>query len=642
MPGTFLTAKERERLASFPDDIPHWDLLTSFTLTDEDHTFMKTYWNDPHRLGVALQLGAVRYLGFCPTHLHAAPLDTIAFLAEQLHVDSTVFQDYGTRRMTRSAHFQAVLDHLGFRRVQEKEHEQLLTWLTERALEHDKPTLLLQMTGEHLKQQKMLRPGVTVLERLVVTARAQAHHESFHRLQPLLTPDCMAVLDRLLVPEQEAGKTPLYPLRQHATSNTPPALLDALDKLTLLHSWAVDQWDMTALNPNRQKFLARLGRKYTVQALRRMGPERRYPILLSLLKQTLIDLTDESIDIFDVCLASRHKKAREALKDYQYEIAETTETHSHLLQAIGDVVLDDAIHDRHLRQAIYHHIPRATLQAAVKEAHTLRRPHGYFDFLDHHYSYIRQFAPQFLATLSFASHQDDHPLLAGLEVLRTLNTTKQRKLPDDAPVDFVPDTWRRFVMPNGQPARRPYELCALSTLRDTLRSGDLYLPNSRRYTDPETFLIPRATWPMLREDVCQQLDLDPTGATRLSDRAQELKDLLPRVDRVLDRRDGIRIEHGELIVPMNEGEDLPESVQALDAQISRRLPHIDLTDVLLEVDQWTGLSQYLTHAGGGQPRTDDLLLHLHAAVVAQGTNMGLIEMAHSANLTYDRLAYVST
>jgi hypothetical protein len=33
-----------------------------------------------------------------------------------------------------------------------------------------------------------------------------------------------------------------------------------------------------------------------MQALRRMGPERRYPILLSFLKQTLIELTDESID----------------------------------------------------------------------------------------------------------------------------------------------------------------------------------------------------------------------------------------------------------------------------------------------------------------------------------------------------------
>jgi TnpA family transposase len=197
-------------------------------------------------------------------------------------------------------------------------------------------------------------------------------------------------------------------------------------------------------------------------------------------------------------------------------------------------------------------------------------------------------------------------------------------------------------MPDGQPNRPPYELCVLSTLRDALRSGDIYLPHSRRYTDPETFLIPRVAWPQLREDVCQQLDLDSTGATRLSDRAQALTDLLPRVDRLLDQREGIRIEQGELIVPMDEGEDIPESVKALAEQIGRRLPQVDLTDLLLEVDQWTGFSQHLTHVGGGQPRTDDLLLHLHAAVVAQGTNMGLIELAHHANLTYDRLAWVST
>ena len=123
----------------------------------------------------------------------------------------------------------------------------------------------------------------------------------------------------------------------------------------------------------------------------------------------------------------------------------------------------------------------------------------------------------------------------------------------------------------------------LSTLRDKLRSGDIYLPNSRRYTDPETLI--RATWPQLKADVCQELDLDPTGHTRLSARAQQLKDLLPRVDRLLDRSNGIRIEDGELIVPMDDAEDLPESVQALDEQICCRLPEIDLTDLLLEVDQ---------------------------------------------------------
>ncbi|HEY5870941.1 MAG TPA: Tn3 family transposase [Candidatus Tectomicrobia bacterium] len=126
-------------------------------------------------------------------------------------------------------------------------------------------------------------------------------------------------------------------------------------------------------------------------------------------------------------------------------------------------------------------------------------------------------------------------------------------------------------MPQGEPKRRAYELCTLSTLRDKLRSGDIYLPNSRRYTDPETFLIPRATWPQCKADVCQEVDLDPTGQTRLSDRAQRLKDLLPRVDRILDRSDGIRIEDGELIVPMDDAVDFPESVKALDAQMRRRV-----------------------------------------------------------------------
>ena len=36
MPSTFLTCKEQERLACFPDDIQQWDLITYFTLTEHD------------------------------------------------------------------------------------------------------------------------------------------------------------------------------------------------------------------------------------------------------------------------------------------------------------------------------------------------------------------------------------------------------------------------------------------------------------------------------------------------------------------------------------------------------------------------------------------------------------------------------
>jgi hypothetical protein len=44
----------------------------------------------------------------------------------------------------------------------------------ERALEHDKPTLLYELPCEKLRTDQFLRPGVTRLERLVAEARARA------------------------------------------------------------------------------------------------------------------------------------------------------------------------------------------------------------------------------------------------------------------------------------------------------------------------------------------------------------------------------------------------------------------------------------------------------------------------------------
>jgi TnpA family transposase len=168
------------------------------------------------------------------------------------------------------------------------------------------------------------------------------------------------------------------------------------------------------------------------------------------------------------------------------------------------------------------------------------------------------------------------------------------------------------------------------------------VPTSRRYADPETYLIPKAQWPSLRADVCEELHLDLTGSERLSQRVAELKMLLPRLDRTLHHTEGIRMEEGQLIVPDDEGEDLPPSAKALEEHISRRLPQVELPEVLLEVDQWTRFSRHLTHADSGYPRTDALLLNFYATLLAQGTNMGLTEMAHSANLTYDRLAWTNT
>ncbi|MBV8318936.1 MAG: DUF4158 domain-containing protein, partial [Planctomycetaceae bacterium] len=86
MPGQLFTDAERRRLGGFPDRVSHEDLVTFYTLTRSDRAEVNPCADDAGRLGFALQLGTLRYLGFCPDDLGAAPAEVVRFLADQLKV----------------------------------------------------------------------------------------------------------------------------------------------------------------------------------------------------------------------------------------------------------------------------------------------------------------------------------------------------------------------------------------------------------------------------------------------------------------------------------------------------------------------------------------------------------------------------
>jgi hypothetical protein len=82
MPGQLFSDAERRRLGGFPDQVSHEDLVTYYTLTRADRAAAKQCADDAGRLGFALQLGTLRYLGFCPDDLAAAPGEIVRFLAD--------------------------------------------------------------------------------------------------------------------------------------------------------------------------------------------------------------------------------------------------------------------------------------------------------------------------------------------------------------------------------------------------------------------------------------------------------------------------------------------------------------------------------------------------------------------------------
>ncbi len=498
------------------------------------------------------------------------------------------------------------------------------------------------MASEKLYAQKIVRPGITTLERMVISVRNRAQQQTFRRLKPLLTPQRLTFLDQLLVRDAKLGCTPLTWLRRRATSNSPAAILNALAKLAFLQQQDVPNWNVSCLNPNRLKFLAQLGKRATNQALQRAPDERRYPILIAFCTQGYEEVTDEIVDLYDRCLAQTYARARRDLEEFRRTVATAINEKIKLLRELGSIVLDTEVADERVRASIYRRVSPEQLRVAVEECSRLIRPADdtYFDFLGSRYSYIRSFAADFLVALTFHSNLQPDPLLDAISVLRRLNAEGKRKLPENTSLVFVPPKWNSYVLDDtGQIVRRYYELCVLWELRRALRAGNLWLEHSRRYANPEGYLIPQQQWLSIRQEVCQLLQVPEAGEQRLQQLAVELEAQLTRLDQGLKGNKLLRIEAGKLVVSPLSAEELPESSKALQQLIRERLPQIDLTDLFIEVDGLTGFSQHLEYVGGPTTRTQESQIYLYAAILAQACNLGLSAMAQIANLSHPRLLW---
>ena len=108
MPVRLFTDAERERLNGFPSDVPPGDLLASFTLSDADLDLIGDRRGGHNRLGDALQLKALPYLGFVPDDLTSAPSRVVAYLALQLSVPGEALTEYGDREHTRTDHLREI------------------------------------------------------------------------------------------------------------------------------------------------------------------------------------------------------------------------------------------------------------------------------------------------------------------------------------------------------------------------------------------------------------------------------------------------------------------------------------------------------------------------------------------------------
>lgn len=243
--------EELERLRGFPE-IGRDELFRFFTLTPADVAFV-----DPgrgrgpaDRLGLAVALCTLPWLGFVPDKVPTAPPVAVPRLADQLSVDPSELRSYGRRAKTRTEHVRLVAQYLGWRPPSTLELKELDEFVLARAMEHDSPTLLFRLACEYLISVRVIRPGPVTVVKRVAHAREQAQRETFARLAHEFTDARRAALDRLLVTDPEIKTTRLRWLATSPVEASPAAIKAEVGKLEFCATWGRTRWTCRCFRPS--------------------------------------------------------------------------------------------------------------------------------------------------------------------------------------------------------------------------------------------------------------------------------------------------------------------------------------------------------------------------------------------------------
>jgi TnpA family transposase len=631
-----LTNEERRLLFGIPDDPDA--LARQYTFTRSDQDLVAGRRGDANRLGFAVQLAVLRHLSMGLAQMEEPVGALVGWLAAQLGIPAAAFSDYAGRPQTMTDHALMLATTLGLRPPSNADLPFMIEVAAQSAWSTDRGSPIITGVIAALRAAKIILPAPAVIERTAIAGRAHARKRAADALLADLSLGQLTKLDALLIPDPALGATPLAWLRNASTAPKPDHVRALLDRLRLVREIGVPAAAAGRIHEDRLQQLIREGHITDPHQIGRYAVQRRRAILVAALIDLEARLTDAVLDMADKLIGGLFARARKA-RERRYVAG--TKNVGRLISLFHDTI--EALSAAHSSERDAFTVVDETVgwvrllrvQDEVRALADLAGEDPLQGAADR-YLTLHKFAPDLLEALEFKAARAHDPALSAIRLLQDLNHSGKRDIPADAPMPFRKD-WKRLISEQGCPNRRLYETAVFATLRDKLRSGDIWVEGSSNYRRFDSYLLPPAAVPV----IAKELGLPATADEWLARRGAELDRRLKRFARRLRRAEleGVELRDGRLHIAAIMAATPPEA-EALAGAIDAMLPPVRITELLHEVSRRTGFAAAFTNMRTGEACDNENALL--AAILADATNLGLTRMAAASHgVTRDQLIWIA-
>lgn len=404
---------------------------------------------EENRLGFAVQLAVLRDPGWPYTHIKSIPESVIHYISKQIGATPSSISLYPQRENTLWDHLKELRSEYDFVTFTLREYRIAFKHLHQLAFENGDAIHLLHECIDFLRKNKIILPAITTLERMAWEARAMAEKKLFNTVSQSLTNEQKGKLEEIITSQHpsESNKTILGWLKEPPGHPSPETFLKVIERLEYIRGMELETVQISHLHRNRLFQLSRLGSRYEPYAFRDFQENKRYSILTVYLLHLTQELTDKDFEIHDRQILSLLSKGRKAQEEIQKQNGKKLNEKVIHFTNIGQALIKAKKEKLDVFEVLESVIEWNSFVSSVEEAQELARPadYDYLDLLQKRFYSLRKYTPTLLRVLEFHSTKANEPLLQAVEIIRGMNESGKRKVPDNSPLDFISKRWKKHL-----------------------------------------------------------------------------------------------------------------------------------------------------------------------------------------------------
>ena len=210
----------------------------------------------------------------------------------------------------------------------------------------------------------------------------------------------------------------------------------------------------------------------------------------------------------------------------------------------------------------------------------------------------------------------------------------------------LPRKWQHYIKEKPSSANTCVLIAGIELLFQGLKKHDIFVSQSEKFTDPTKHLLNNSAWKEQRRILINQLSLPDTGALAVEELTNSLALSFKEAQKDWETFGRSRIEEvdGKQKIVITKLKKVIEHKEEKEfkARVRQLMPSVELSDLLLEVNQRLKLTQNFYSLSEASSRMEDLDISIMAVLLAEACNIGLTSVSKESIecLKLERLSYV--